>query len=81
LRGDELIGHGHTNSDRQADLSEAQERELLLYCRNRINKESKVTPLGWLSPRLKHLRRALQHVVKAKKAWLTTPAKILEAIA
>jgi len=179
-RGDELIGHGHTNSDRQSDLSEAQERELLTYCRDRIKKESKVTPLGWLSPwisesrvtpdllqetgykytlnwchddqptelqtrsgklwsipypqelndipmivarlmgaeefadlivdnfdemlmqskdqplvmgialhpylvgqpyRLRHLRRALQHVVKAKKAWLTTPAKILEAVA
>jgi allantoinase len=30
--------------------------------------------------RLKHLRRALQHVVKAKKAWPTTPARILEAV-
>jgi len=30
--------------------------------------------------RLKHLRRALQHVVKAKKVWLTTPGKILGAV-
>jgi allantoinase len=29
-RGDELIGHGHTNSERQADLSEEKERELLV---------------------------------------------------
>ncbi len=26
--------------------------------------------------RLLHLRRALKHIVKAKKAWLTTPGKI-----
>jgi allantoinase len=49
-RGDELIGHGHTNSDRQSDLSEENERELLAYCRERIRKESKVAPRGWLSP-------------------------------
>jgi len=49
-RGDELIGHGHANSDRQSDLSEEQERELLAYCRGRILKESKVAPRGWLSP-------------------------------
>jgi hypothetical protein len=30
--------------------------------------------------RLKHLRRALQHVVKAKNVWLTTPGKIFEAV-
>lgn len=176
-RGDELIGHGHTNSDRQSDLSEEKERELLAYCRDRIRKESKVAPRGWLSPwisesfvtpdllqetgyqytlnwchddqptefktrsgslwsipypqelndipmivarqmdgrdfadvivdhfdemlaqskhqplvmgialhpyivgqpyRLRHLRRALQHVVKEKKAWLTTPGEIYD---
>jgi allantoinase len=49
-RGDELIGHGHTNSERQADLSEEKERELLVYCRSRIRKESKTAPRGWLSP-------------------------------
>jgi hypothetical protein len=30
--------------------------------------------------RLRHLRRALQHIARAKKAWLTTPGKILEAV-
>ena len=49
-RGDELIGHGHTNSDRQAELPEEKERELLAYCRERMRKESKVAPRGWLSP-------------------------------
>jgi peptidoglycan/xylan/chitin deacetylase (PgdA/CDA1 family) len=179
-RGDELIGHGHTNSDRQGDLSEAEEQRLLEYCRDRIRKESKTVPQGWLSPwisesavtpdllqetgykytlnwchddqptqfktrrgtlwsipypqelndipaivarqmdardfadmivdnfdemlrqaedqplvmgialhpylvgqpyRLRHLRRALQHVLKRKKAWLTTPGKIFDFVA
>ena len=179
-RGDELIGHGHTNSDRQGDLSEEKERALLEHCRDTIARRSGKKPLGWLSPwisesavtpdllqetgyqytlnwchddqpiefktrsgrlwsipypqelndipaivarqmdgrdfadmivdnfdemlrqskeqplvmgialhpylvgqpyRLRHLRRALQHILKAKRAWLTTPGKILEAVA
>jgi peptidoglycan/xylan/chitin deacetylase (PgdA/CDA1 family) len=49
-RGDELIGHGHTNAHRQSDLDEIGERELLLHCRERIAAESGVLPAGWLSP-------------------------------
>jgi len=179
-RGDELIGHGHTNSDRQGELGEADERRLLEYCIDRIRKESKTVPQGWLSPwisesaltpdllqetgykytlnwchddqpvefrtrrgalwsipypqelndipmivarqmdgrdfadmivdnfdemlrqskdqplvmgialhpylvgqpyRLSHLRRALRHIVKQKKAWLTTPGRIYDFVA
>ena len=29
-RGDEMIGHGHTNSDRQGTMPEAKEKELIL---------------------------------------------------
>lgn len=49
-RGDELIGHGHTNSMRQAALDETGERALLVACRERIAIESGKTPTGWLSP-------------------------------
>ena len=49
-RGDELIGHGHTNSARQGDMSAAAERKLLQDCRERIRKESGRAPAGWLSP-------------------------------
>jgi len=49
-RGDELIGHGHTNSDRQGELSEEKERALLEYCRSQIEKKSGQKPVGWLSP-------------------------------
>jgi allantoinase len=49
-RGDELIGHGHTNAERQSDMKEEDETALLLACRDRIWKESKVEVQGWLSP-------------------------------
>jgi peptidoglycan/xylan/chitin deacetylase (PgdA/CDA1 family) len=49
-RGDELVGHGHTNSERQGDLSEAEEKKLLQDCRDKIKKFSGQTPSGWLSP-------------------------------
>ena len=49
-RGDELIGHGHTNSDRQGGLSKQDEKLLLLSCKKRIHRESKQNPTGWLSP-------------------------------
>ena len=49
-RGDELIGHGHTNSVRQAELQEPEEKRLLAYCRERIQRESAIEARGWLSP-------------------------------
>ena len=49
-RGDELIGHGHSNSVRQSALSPELERELLVGCRARIEMHSGTAPTGWLSP-------------------------------
>jgi allantoinase len=49
-RGDELVGHGHTNAERQGTLDEASERELLVACRERIQRESGRVSTGWLSP-------------------------------
>ncbi|WP_195812365.1 polysaccharide deacetylase family protein [Xylophilus rhododendri] len=49
-RGDELVGHGHTNAERQGVWSEAAERRLLADCRERITRESGQAPAGWLSP-------------------------------
>jgi allantoinase len=179
-RGDELIAHGHTNSERQSEMKQEEEKALIAACRERIKKESGSAPVGWLSPwiseshatpdllaqagykytlnwchddqptqfktkggelwsvpypqelndvpmivlrqmdacdfadmivdnfdemlaqakaqplvmgialhpylvgqpyRLRHLRRALQHIANAKGVWFTTPAKIWEAVA
>ena len=49
-RGDELIGHGHTNAERQGGWAEATEAALLKACRERIGSESGQRPAGWLSP-------------------------------
>lgn len=49
-RGHELVGHGHTNAERQGGWSEADERALLADCRARIQAESGSVPTGWLSP-------------------------------
>ena len=49
-RGDELVGHGHTNAERQGSFSEADERDLLQRCRSRMREESGIEVAGWLSP-------------------------------
>ena len=49
-RGDELVGHGHSNAERQGLLDENSERELLLQCRSRMQTASGQVPAGWLSP-------------------------------
>jgi peptidoglycan/xylan/chitin deacetylase (PgdA/CDA1 family) len=49
-RGDELIAHGHTNSQRQSDLNEADERALITGCRARMAAAHGKAPDGWLSP-------------------------------
>lgn len=49
-RGDELIGHGHSNAVRQGELAEADERALLAGCRALIAERSSRNVLGWLSP-------------------------------
>jgi peptidoglycan/xylan/chitin deacetylase (PgdA/CDA1 family) len=49
-RGDELIGHGHTNARQQGTLSEPEEFALLRHCRERMLEKSGQAPNGWLSP-------------------------------
>ncbi len=49
-RGDEIVGHGHSNSERQGGMSEADELALLKRCHAKIMKQSKTSPRGWLSP-------------------------------
>ncbi|RYX89474.1 MAG: polysaccharide deacetylase [Comamonadaceae bacterium] len=49
-RGDEIIGHGHTNAERQSDMDASGERALLVHCRDQIARHSGKAPAGWLSP-------------------------------
>ena len=49
-RGDELVGHGHSNAERQGVLDEISERKLLADCRDIMQKQSGQAAAGWLSP-------------------------------
>ena len=49
-RGDEIIGHGHTNAERQASFDEAGEAALLRHCHAAIEARCGRAPQGWLSP-------------------------------
>jgi allantoinase len=49
-RGDEIVGHGHSNAQRQGDMEEAQESALLQGCRQAFTSAGLAAPRGWLSP-------------------------------
>lgn len=49
-RGDEFVGHGRTNSERQIDMEEDYERAMLAEVRDRFVKETGQQPRGWLGP-------------------------------
>jgi peptidoglycan/xylan/chitin deacetylase (PgdA/CDA1 family) len=49
-RGDEIAGHGRTNSERQSVLDEAAERALIAESTALIAQHEGRTPRGWLSP-------------------------------
>jgi allantoinase len=49
-RGDEFVGHGRTNSERQIEMTEDQERQMLRDVRARFEKEEGAAPKGWLGP-------------------------------
>jgi len=49
-RGDEIAGHGRTNSERQSLLGEAEERDLIAEATAAIARHEGKAPRGWLSP-------------------------------
>lgn len=49
-RGDEIAGHGRTNSERQGDLDEGAERHLIREATERLGEQEGKPPKGWLSP-------------------------------
>ena len=51
-RGDEIIGHGITNSKRVADMSEAEETEMVRAATDLIAQHEGSPPAGWLTPYL-----------------------------
>jgi peptidoglycan/xylan/chitin deacetylase (PgdA/CDA1 family) len=49
-RGDEVAGHGRTNSERQGVMNEDAERELIAQATQRIRAAEARPPEGWLGP-------------------------------
>lgn len=49
-RGDEIVGHGRTNSERQSTMSEGEERRLIAEATDAIVSRLGIRPHGWLSP-------------------------------
>jgi len=49
-RGDEVVGHGRTNSERQSVLERAEEAALIKEATEMLQTEEGVAPQGWLSP-------------------------------
>jgi peptidoglycan/xylan/chitin deacetylase (PgdA/CDA1 family) len=49
-RGDEMAGHGRTNSERQSVLPEDQERALIAEATAAMTRHEGTPPRGWLSP-------------------------------
>ncbi|MCB1744293.1 MAG: polysaccharide deacetylase family protein [Gammaproteobacteria bacterium] len=56
-RGDEILGHGWSNSDEQGHLSEADETRHIQHVTERITREEGQAPLGWMSPWLSNSSR------------------------
>src|SRR5580704_2797772 len=49
-RGDEVVGHGRTNSERQAELDEASETTLIREATSILTDAVGRAPTGWMSP-------------------------------
>ena len=49
-RGDEFVGHGYTNAERQGDMTENAERALIRGVRDTIAAREGAAPEGWMGP-------------------------------
>jgi peptidoglycan/xylan/chitin deacetylase (PgdA/CDA1 family) len=53
-RGDEVVGHGRTNAERQGELWEEDEAQLIAECTKVLTRVAGRAPEGWLGPYLSH---------------------------
>lgn len=49
-RGDEVVGHGYTNSERQSDMDETTERAMIRHATETLERHVGQRPLGWMGP-------------------------------
>lgn len=69
-RGDEVVGHGRTNSERQGVLDEAGERVLIAEASEVIRREEGRQPEGWLGPWISQSRTTPDLLAEAGYRYL-----------
>ena len=92
VRGDEIVAHGRTNSERQGDLGEAAERALIHEATTTIARHEGQMPQGWLGPWISETKTTpdllkeegysyvLDWPLDDQPVWLTTRAGPLLAM-
>ncbi len=64
-RGDEIVGHGRTNAERQADMSLEEERACIAEATAAMTKHEGKAPKGWLAPYISQTERSLELLKQA----------------
>ncbi len=64
-RGDEIVGHGRTNAERQADMSPTEERACIFEAAARIEQHEGKKALGWLAPYISQTHDSLDLLKEA----------------
>ena len=69
-RGDEIVGHGRSNAERQGALDEAAEKALIAEATARIAAAEGAPPKGWLGPWISESRVTPDLLAEAGYAYL-----------
>jgi allantoinase len=69
-RGDEIVGHGRTNAERQGILDETAERALIGEATARLTDAEGRPPEGWLGPWISHSHRTPDLLAEAGYRYL-----------
>lgn len=69
-RGDEIVGHGRSNAERQGVLDEASERQLIAEATAVIAQHSGTPPRGWLGPWISQSRITSDLLAEAGYSYL-----------
>ena len=64
-RGDEIVGHGRTDAERQVDMNYEQERTCIFEATAAIEKHEGKKPLGWLAPYISQTHDSLDLLKEA----------------
>ncbi|POR44176.1 polysaccharide deacetylase family protein [Methylobacterium sp. V23] len=69
-RGDEIVGHGRTNTERQGDREEAEERALIAEATAILTAQEGKPPKGWLGPWISQSHRTPDLLAEAGYTYL-----------